>query len=151
MSQPKDTRKDDVQVKACYRELHRYKYQLRKPYKHQTGIHGHAFESGFLRIKPDGTLEIFGLYAWDGPSGPAPDVPCLMRASLVHDALYQLIRVEALPFSTRDAADRILQSIAKEDGLSISLAFLVYWAVRLFGASCARPGSHEEIVEICAP
>ena len=151
MTQPKITRNDAHPMRACYRDLHRYKYQLLKPYVQRTGICGHTFKSSFLRIESDGTLEVFGRYAWDGPSGPAPDVPCLMRASLVHDALYQLIRLEALPFSTRDAADRILQRIAKEDGLPGSLAFVVYWAVRLFGASCARPGTDEEIAEICVP
>lgn len=138
-------------VQACYRELHRYKYELMEPYTHHTDICGHAYESRYLRLVADGILEIRGTYAWDGPSGPAPDVPCLMRASLVHDALYQLIRLEKLPFSYRDRADRILQAIARADGLSRPLAALVYWAVRLCGKSCAKPGSESPIKRICVP
>jgi hypothetical protein len=31
-------------------------------------------------------------YAWNGPSGPTLDTRNFMRGSLVHDALYQLMR-----------------------------------------------------------
>ena len=75
MIQSEFPREGTEPMRACYRELHRYKYQLCKPYVFKTEIRGHAFASDYLRIEPDGTLEIFARYAWDGPSGPAPDVP----------------------------------------------------------------------------
>ena len=42
--------------------------------------------------EPITTLYISKGYSWDGPSGPAIDTPDWIKASLVHDALYQLIR-----------------------------------------------------------
>ena len=144
-------RDDARSMSVCYQELHRYKYQVLRPYRHRTRICGFTFESDYLKLDADGTLEVRKTYAWDGPSGPAPDVPCLMRASLVHDALYQLIRERAIPFELRDLADRLLQGIAREDGLPRPLAAAAYWAVRLFGRSCARPGSEKETLLICVP
>lgn len=84
-----------------------------------------SLSSGILRICAD--------YAWDGPSGPAVDTVNFQRASLVHDALYQLIREGGLPQKKRKIADRILYSIAREDGMSILRATYVYLAVRAIG------------------
>jgi len=114
-------RDDARSMSVCYQELHRYKYQVLRPYRHRTRICGFTFESDYLKLDADGTLEVRKTYAWDGPSGPAPDVPCLMRASLVHDALYLLIRERAIPFELRDAADRICkESLGKMAFRSLS-------------------------------
>ena len=51
--------------------------------------------------------------AGDGPSGPAIDTKNFMRASLVHDALYQLMRLGTLDKSRRQYADRLLQTIRR--------------------------------------
>ena len=40
-------------------------------------------------------------YAWDGPSGPTIDTSNSMRASLVHDVLYQAMREEGLAYEFR--------------------------------------------------
>ena len=48
------------------------------------------------RLNTKGHLIIKRSYAWDGPSGPTIDTKNFMRGSLVHDALYQLMRHEHL-------------------------------------------------------
>jgi hypothetical protein len=136
---------------ACYRRLHRYKYQLMKPYVHDVRIPGHAVDTDYLRLEEDGTLEIKKTYAWDGPSGPTRQTLDFMRGSLIHDAVYQLIRMEVVPASYKDHADRLLQRICREDGMSWFRAWYVYLAVRWFGHSSVRPGTQEPIEVICVP
>jgi len=62
-----------------------------------------------------------------------------MRGSLVHDALYQLMREGALPIVYREEADRLLRRICIEDGMSRLRAAWVLRGVRLGGASSAAP------------
>jgi len=38
-------RNDAKSAPACYRNLHRYKYQLLEPYAHRTGVCDHSYES----------------------------------------------------------------------------------------------------------
>ena len=62
-----------------------------------------------------------------------------MRGSLVHDALYRLIRQELLPSRLREKADQILYDICREDGMSKHWAEYVYNAARVFGGSTVKP------------
>jgi hypothetical protein len=65
-----------------------------------------------------------------------------MRGSLVHDALYQLMRERYLDEDTyRDRSDRLLQKICKEDGMSMLRAWWVYQGVHLFGKPSADPAN----------
>jgi len=68
-----------------------YKYQLYITYSYNTGIRGYEISTPFLAMDRYGKLTIYAGYAWDGPSGPSIDTLTFMRASLVHDALYQLL------------------------------------------------------------
>ena len=137
--------------KACYRELKRYKYQLRQPYKLSIGIHGYAIDTPYLKLSNSGLLVIAEGYAWDGPSGPTIDTLNFMRGSLVHDALYQLIRREVLPPRYKAYADLLLKRICLEDGMSNFRAAYVYQAVKLFGGASAKPGSEKPERIICVP
>lgn len=47
-------------------------------------------------------LRILPGFCWDGPSGPVPDLNLFMYPSLVHDALYFLIRAKVL-VGTKDS------------------------------------------------
>ena len=86
-----------------------------------------------------GVLTIKRNYAWDGASGPVFDTRRIMRGSLVHDALYQLMREEHLPQKVRDNADWLLREICIEDGMPKFNADLVYLAVDLFGGNFTKP------------
>jgi hypothetical protein len=136
---------------ACYRKLKKYKYELVQPCEHDTGIEGYSIDTRFLRLQTNGRLLIFNKYAWDGPSGPTLDTLDFMRGSLVHDALYQLIRSEKLPYSTKGRADALMREICLQDGMSRFRAWYVYQAVKLFGGSSARPGPERTEKIICTP
>jgi hypothetical protein len=116
-----------------------YKYQLVDDYQVRIDILPAAFIlTPFIRLDTDGLLSIVSGYAWDGPSGPAIDTKNFMRGSLVHDALYQLMRERKLdPETQREPADRILQRICLEDGMSSIRAWWVYTGVRFGGGPAA--------------
>lgn len=63
-----------------------------------------------------------------------------MRGSLVHDALYQLMRERHLDYKEhRQYADELLRDICLEDGMSRVRAWWVYQAVHIFAEMAARP------------
>lgn len=118
-----------------------YKYQLATSYKLNISIRPtSAIETDFIDLDSDGNLLVKKGYAWDGPSGPVIDTDKSMRASLVHDALYQLMRLEQLNARThRKAADQLFKDICKEDGVSNLRASAYYKALRKFGKPAASP------------
>lgn len=125
-----------------YRDLVDYKYQLMRPYAYETEIVIPAAvktPGGWVTLSKTGKLCTKKGYAWDGPSGPTIDTKNFMRGSLVHDALYQLMRERLLSGRMRKAADEILYDLCREDGMSAVRAEYVYHAVRAFGGSSARP------------
>lgn len=119
-----------------------YKYQLKENYSLQTPLVGTYISTDFILLTSTGLLVIKKGYAWDGPSGPTFDTKDFMRGSLVHDALYQLMRESHLPQSLKEFADRELQKICIEDGMPKSLAYLVYQAVKHFGEPATNPANN---------
>jgi len=100
-------------AQACYRRLRKYKYQLMDEYAIQLDIKPEQdIDFNFVSLSKDGVLTIKKYYAWDGPSGPTIDTGNFMRGSLVHDALYQLMRLSALDYKVhRKRADEIMREI----------------------------------------
>ena len=123
-----------------YKKRKRYKYNLHSNLEYNTKIKvSQAADLGLLAINVDGTLFIKKGYSWDGPSGPTIDTKSFMRGALIHDALYQLLREKVLPADLRKRSDEILKEVCLEDGMCRFRAWYVYHAVRLFGASSAKP------------
>lgn len=116
-----------------------YKYQLRAPYVHKTGITpDQRIETEWLTLDVDGTLTIRAGYAWDGASGPTYDSKSSMRASLVHDAIFQLCRLRLLDADKwRKTADEMFHAICVQDGMLAPRAWLWYHAVRIFAKPAA--------------
>lgn len=140
--------------KIKYKELKNYKYELVENYEIETGLELACldiFEPGseypYISLTAKGKLTVYEGYAWDGASGIAVDTQNFMRGSLVHDAFYQLMRQGKLDLKHRDFADRLLQKICKEDGMNSFRAGNVYYAVKLFGESSARPTNETETQE----
>jgi hypothetical protein len=123
-----------------------YKYQLVDEHSVKVDLKPDArIETEFIDLNTEGELVIKRGYAWDGASGPARDTKNIMRASLVHDALYQLMRQELLPMERwRKAADLELKRICREDGMSWIRAWWVHLGVRRWGALAASPESRKK-------
>lgn len=140
--------------KICFRNLRHYKYQLVEAYEHPTEIRPESVVrtvGDFVVLTTDGRLQTKKGYAWDGPSGPTIDTKNFMRGSLVHDALYQLMREGLLSQEHRETADRLLREICLEDGMSRIRAWWVYRAVRSFAAAAAAPRPTPRDLVTCAP
>jgi hypothetical protein len=119
-----------------------YKYQLAADYVLETGIKPPApvDDHRFIGLTSDGRLTVFEGYAWDGPSGPVIDTRKNMRASLVHDAFYQLIRMRYLTLENhKDVADRLFESLCIEDGVSPEIAHVYYVGLKYGGKPSADP------------
>ena len=69
-----------------------------------------------------------------------------MRASLVHDALYQLMRNNDLKTRTyRKAADQEFKRLCLEDGVSKYWAYIYYKGLRKFGKPAASPKNKKKV------
>ena len=148
-----------VKPQIAYRELKGYKYQLAETYRIRLGpefnierriqhpASAAAMEEVIVVEGPlkdgEALLIVRKGYAWDGPSGPTVDTKNFMRGSLVHDALYQLMREGLLSRDLRDEADKLLRRICIEDGMSAVRAWIVYQGVHRF-ASFAVAAKAEE-------
>ena len=127
-----------------------YKYQLANKYELDMSITPpQKVESDFLNLSLSGKLVVKKGYAWDGPSGPALDSRIFMRGSLVHDALYQLMRrneAELPAKKWRKKADQELRRICREDGMSRIRAWWVFQGVHWFAKGAAEPSSMKVVV-----
>lgn len=123
-----------------------YKYQLDQPYQVIVNINPvRNIDTEFIKLSKSGVLSIKAGYAWDGASSIAIDTKSFMRGSLVHDALYQLIRQEHLKMSHREQADKELYRICLEDGMNRVRAWGAWKAVSLFGKPSAHPDDKRKI------
>lgn len=124
-----------------------YKYQLAKDYYRQTDLRPKEdIITQFIRLSTDGVLLIKSGYAWDGPSGPTIDTKNFMEGSLVHDALYQLMRMDWLPQSARKYADKLLVEICRENGMSKLRCCWVYKGVRGGAGFAASPENKKKVI-----
>jgi hypothetical protein len=123
-----------------------YEFQTLADYTIQTPCRPKMeIDRAFLRMTTDGLLTIRAGYAWDGPSGPTIKTPSSMRGSLVHDALYQLMREELLGLSNRPIADLMLYDLCREDGMWWWRAKLWHRGVKKFAAFAALPENSYKI------
>jgi len=128
-----------------------YKYQVSFDYEQKLPAYfprvPREIETDYLWICPDRILVVKRGYAWDGPSGPTWDTSAFMRGSLVHDALYQLMRLGHLDaFTVRPCADRLLKELCIEDGMWPIRAKYTYYAVRWFAKKAATYGTEKLMI-----
>lgn len=120
-----------------------YTYILAETVEYQTVILDRAHIVSGVTLDAAGLLTISRGYAWDGPSGPTFDTLSFMRGSLIHDALYQLLRCPDSPATGNDhtilrhRADLILHDICVEDGMWKWRAAWVLRGVRAGGGPSA--------------
>src|SRR4030065_469728 len=125
-----------------------YKYQLKESYTLATEIKPiNPIDTDYIKLDLSGDLTIKKGYAWDGPSGPAIDTANFMRGSLVHDALYQLMRERLLDHDEfRPQADLLLREMCRQDGMSAIRAWWVYCGVLCGGKPAANPANNKSII-----
>jgi hypothetical protein len=125
-----------------YRQIKKHwKYQLGQDHVENLELKPReAISTAFIKYSKNGRLRIKKGYAWDGPSGPMVDDSSNMRASLVHDVLYQLMRMGELDHkSNRALADKIFFEMCRQDGMKPLRAKWALDALRDVGGRHAKP------------
>lgn len=140
-----------MNTKACYRKLKAYKYQLMEDFVFETEIRGYEMFLAYLKIEKDGRLTVYKGYAWDGASGPTLDTQNAMRGSLVHDALYQLLRENGLPQDMIVPVDKLFRKIIRQDGMSTFRSWYWYQGLRLAKGKAAQKGTQKPDNIYCVP
>lgn len=131
-----------------YRNINSYKYELMEPLLTEIpGLHGYI-STAFIHLD-DEILRVEKGYCWDGASGPTIDTKSTIRGSLVHDALYQLMRMGLLQQSYKPLADQTFRRLILEDGMGKFRAWYYYNGVRFFGKGSAKVQQREpKVIEI---
>lgn len=121
----------------------KYKYRLTADYSVQLHfIPEKTIHGDYYSLYDTGVLVIYKGYSWDGASGPTIDTKNTVRASCVHDVLYQALKEKKLPRKYKQPSDKELQIIMLEDSntdtifwnvLNNTRAGYYYAAVRVFG------------------
>jgi hypothetical protein len=139
-----------------------YKYQLEEDFIIKTSIFHPSKDNivtPWIILFRSGKLFIRKGYAWDGPSGPTwdwLDNKSVMTPSLVHDALYQLIRMERLDPGYRDYADEVLGILMRKRTskwrairwLQVLRSRIWTRETKKFGGSSADPKNRRKIYEV---
>jgi len=125
-----------------------YKYQLAGDEEFQTSFRPEEpISTKFITLDANGKLRLLNGYAWDGPSGPLIDRRTNMRASLCHDALYQLMRMKLLDHRRWRKADKEFARIEEEDGVWGIIIRLDMAGLKIAGGNAAHPDNRKEIKE----
>jgi hypothetical protein len=129
-------------VNIKYREGYKYQLAEDESFFINRLVGREPYDDGRFLSLIGGVLTIRDGYAWDGPSGPTIDTPDSMTGSLVHDALYQLIRVGHLSIvdGDRALADQIMYDLMVNDGMLAPRAYTWYVGVRNFAEGAASGG-----------
>lgn len=117
------------------------KYQSLREHRIQTSLRPKqklVSKHGWVELHTNGELVVKKGYCWDGPSGPTFDTASTMRASLFHDALYQLMRELLLSVGAhRRLADELLRRVMIADGAWEWRADFWLWTVWRFAKGAA--------------
>jgi hypothetical protein len=105
----------------------------------------------FITLQKDGVLWIKEGYAWDGSSGARDKgiiLASTMTASLAHDALYQLMRMELIGQGWKTDADILLVRLLEESGVWAFRRWYFLKAVTWWGGGAVDPANAKEIFEV---
>ena len=128
-----------------------YKYQLDRTYTDTLTIRPEkSIHTRYISLSILGELEIKYGYAWDGASGPTWDTPSSMRAGLIHDALYQLMRMNLLDRKWKSAIDILFERTLVDDGMWSWRARIWYRGVEKL-AKGATLSENKKKVQIAPP
>lgn len=124
-----------------------YKYQLVEDYHIDSKIKPvDDIDTDYIALDKTGHMTVKKGYAWDGTSGPVVDTDENLRASLVHDAFYQLMRNRKLKTADyKDKADKLFRSMCKQDGVPSTVAQLYYMGLEKLGKPAADPANVKKV------
>ena len=118
----------------------KYKHKLFKSYRIQTTYRPKKrIETEFITLCKNGVLIIKIAYRWNGLTF-FPEIKSMIRASLIHDALYELMKERLLDYKTdRNTADNLFREESVKDRTWRIVTEPVYIVLRTMGAGFAKP------------
>ena len=126
-----------------------YKYQLANDEEFSTSFRlAETIYTPRIILYSNGKLVVREAYAWDGTSGPVIDRKTNMRGSCAHDALYQLMRMQLIPYKLWRMADKDFAKWIKEDGaweITIKVDLI---GLRLARGKAALPKNRKKLYEV---
>jgi hypothetical protein len=114
-----------------------FNFQLENDYTVRINISTQECQSAFITLDTSGVLTIKKGYAWNGLTGPTIQTINGLRASLIHDALYQLMEESSLDRVYRINADIEFRNACLEDGMWKIRAWTYFYCLRWFAESAA--------------
>ena len=126
-----------------------FKYQTHKDWVTYVGDFGQKEDitDGWLTLSKEGRLTIRAGYAWDGASGLLTiNTMNSRQGSVLHDALYQLMRRELISRKYKSKADQRFYDQLIMDGMAQFRA--KYWrrAVNKFGHPATLPSHKRQVI-----
>jgi len=97
------------------------KYRLLKTHWCNAGITVNAELGAYVKLNSKGFLRVGAGYEWNGPN-VVVDNKSTMRASLIHDALCQLVEIGQLSDMWIPVINDMFEQHCIEDGLPVFLA-----------------------------
>ena len=118
---------------------YKYKFKVEENFSIELPFKIPDFEHPYASSK-DSILSIKRGYAWNGASGPVINTRDTLVASLVHNVLYQAMRLNLIKPSkeNRKTADKNFFEILKMNGVNSIRRKVWYFAVRLFGKKLTK-------------
>jgi|TARA_Y100000296_G_C5174762_1_gene259449 hypothetical protein len=110
-----------------------------------------TIKTKYITLDKTGTLWIKAGYCWDGSSGARDEgiiFSSTMVASLAHDALYQLMRMELLSPEWKTDSDILLITLLERSGVWPFRRWYFMRAVTWFGDSAIDPENAKKIFEV---
>lgn len=137
-------------MKLKLRKLGGYKYTVELPYSRNVDIIRHKSLNHKYMKWTGKVITVKMTYAYDGASGPTLDDKTNLKAALIHDCQYQLMREGLLDRKYRKAVDQTFRRHCIEDGMGKFRAWYYYRAVRMFckKSSLPRKSPRGQIIEI---
>jgi len=94
-----------------------YKFVVAEDFSVQTTVYGYDIVDKFFHLHPDGKLDIYLGYPWDGNSGPFPDIGWTIEASCGHDILCDLVNSGKLPLAEQPKIDQFYYDTVERKGM----------------------------------
>lgn len=132
-----------------YQDITKYKYRLFCDEQFTLPFLLPDFEGKMIDIV-HGVMIVRAGYLWDGPSGPTYDSQDVLRASLAHDALYELMRRGIIDQVHKKNADDYYHKLMINAGVSPLRARVHLLGLRRFGkgSSKVQPSTKPKVKEI---
>ena len=125
-----------------------YKYQLAADISFKTAFKpSHPIFTPRIHLTTSGLLTVKDGYAWDGISGGGLDRKSNMAASLCHDALYQLMRMELLGHTSWRKADKEFERLSIACRPPPHIVKFHMFVLKIMKGRHARPEKRKKIHE----